>query len=123
MKKTILILILIFLAGCTTERIIYQNNTIIREVEVIKTINNTVECEKCLEPVPCPAINITRDCCGNLTMCHIRLDVMNDYLYDCLMLNDTLHKENITYEYNRCIALNDHYKGIIDNISGMADDI
>ncbi len=103
MNKAIF-LIVFLLVGCTTKEIIYHNQT------TIKIINyTTIKCPDCIcncnqtnEP-ECEVTTIVIDNCSNkLNLCHLRLDFMNDNLFDCLMTNGTQYSENLTIKLNDC---------------------
>jgi len=115
MKYMILLLLLI---GCTTERIIYQNSTIIREIEVIKEIEIPGPPGACAE---CPACVVVDESATlkKLSQCNIRYDYLNDLYYTAVLNNNTEHMENLTFLYNNCTVTRNKCIGILNNITEL----
>ena len=111
--KLIMIVVLLFLLGCTTEKIIYHTNHTIelREVEVIKEV--TIPCPGKV----CPECKNTTLCEDKLTKCNIRSDFLNDELYKCMLSNTSSFSENLTIEYDKCVREKEEYKNKLDNIT------
>lgn len=123
MKPLTIIIGLIFLLGCTPEiiylnntEIIYHNKTIIREeIQFLPT-----ECpkEKICPPVKqCPPVTKCPSFDTKLNLCHMRLDVMNDQLFDCLLQNTTQFSENLSIEYDRCLDDREELENKLNNIT------
>ena len=79
---------------CKNETII-QEKVVLREIEKDCPKNN---CPKCPEAKEC----VETDAQKKLTMCNIRLDVINDEYFKCLQHNDTDYLEDLRYNFTEC---------------------
>ena len=128
MKFIILMGFIILITGCSTKEIIYQNHTIER---IIEKECPTVECPDCIVP-KCPDCNcyeekcktdiktvIQKGCTQKLNFCNIRLDFIDDQLFECLKNNNTEYSDNLTSELDNCIRREKALKDILNNISSL----
>jgi len=125
----VVVVSLLFLIGCSTKEVIYQNQTTER------IINNS-----CAEVIPCPDLNCAEipDCVCNqpeckpqgktiyaegcttkLNLCTVRLDYMNDRLSECYITNSSQYVENISNELTRCKYDLNITEKKLDEIRGM----
>ena len=105
MKQIILIGILVLLVGCATpepvieyrDKIVYVNNT----REILKVV--TTECPDCIckDQVTIEKTEPT-DCSKKLNLCNIRLDTLNDQLFDCLIGNNSEYREDLQFNLSDC---------------------
>ena len=125
MKAILILLTLVFIVGCTTERIVYVNqtveinNTVIKEVEVVREVIKEVQVG-----TDCPTIRRNSEYLEDkLTLCNIMTDVTNDELHQCLIRNTTRFADNISNELSTCKAVRLDYKHILNNISALTNKI
>ena len=115
MKQTIILgILLLLITGCSTERIIYQNHTIIKEVQVQKECPPTQTTTK--------EVIVYRNVSevfykNKYNLCTIRLDIVNDQLFDCMISNTSMFSENISIELNNCEEEKDRLESKLQNIS------
>ena len=115
------------LTACSTREVIYHNHTTERIIE--KNCSVCMECPDCICS-KCPdyigpeckaqiKTIITDNCTIKLNLCNLRLDAMNDELFDCMMLNDTQFSDNLTIEFNNCNDERRKLQDRLDNISSL----
>lgn len=91
------------------------------------TQNLTYDCPDCIcncqesECVPELRTVVIDDCSKKLNLCNIRLDTLNDQLYDCMISNNSRHAENLSIELQSCTKerneLEDKLEDIKESIS------
>ena len=108
-------LLLILLVGCS-EPIVCQNETIIREVAVLKEVKLPCNCPECPELEECPKLNDSATK-KKLTFCNIQLDQQNKELFKCLQQNNTQYLEDLEFNLTRCEKERNNCQDVINNIT------
>ena len=123
-KIILLFSFFVFICGCNTKEIIYQNQTI--EVEVIKECP-IINCPDCVcQTQTCPEFKekecktvIDTSSNNKLNLCNIRLDTLNNQLFTCMISNNTRKYDNLSIEFNKCQIEKKEIEDVLNNITNL----